>query len=258
MNNVADFADWLSSAYAASNTCWDADTTSQGLDLTSKDGALAGVVLGILYAFTVQPVVAERGVNYLLSRNMLDVKEFSQKAQLLEGFKNPERRVERIAPELVEALTIGYGRIPRVMAVAILRACFFLDTRFGGDPRTIYRTLNYDAQRVIQEIQSWRARLSIKGFWLAREMRMQEVWTKPNGEPIDGAVCCVVDVQVRRALQHLDCFNPHLSLLQHSNIIWTSFGELYDYPLLWFGREHCGKVVRMIKCPLNEKCPSRR
>lgn len=252
---ISDYSAWLIEKYQGVGPNWGSDTSSLGLDMTTKDGAVAGIVLGILYAFTVAPSVAERGLAYLRKAGALDVSFLAKEAARLPAGQSAARVVGEIVPELVRLLEEGYGRIPRLMAVSILHAAAKLHARFDGDPRTIYSRLDYQPEAVIRELASWGARLQIKSFWVCREMRLQGIWLNPDRTPISGSVCCVVDVQVRRALDHLQCLQAGATLLELSSAIWQSFGELYDYPLLWFARSHCAKHPVMLDCPLGSECP---
>ena len=128
-----------------------------------------------------------------------------------------------------------------------------VDKELNGNFSKLYEKNDFNGKRTIKRMQEWKVRLNIKAFWIAREMRIQKVWIDQNGQLISGEFCCVVDQQVKRALQCFGAYDDKKDLFYHSKLIWESFGEYYDIPLLWLAREFCSNKKRY-DCPIFGKC----
>lgn len=266
MRSLAAVAPTLLEAYPRSY--YEPDTLKEGLglDLRTAQGSFLALCLGILYAFPIEPAIADKVLRAICATTR--TKELFVSKLLADAYAKCIAScddgalldaIPKVLPEQYNLIEGTYRRIPRVVLLSIAKAAHRVETELSGNPTHLYEACNYDGVAVVKRLQSWRVRLDIKAFWLCREMRQQGVWRKPDGERIDGGVCCVVDVQVRRALEHLGCYDKERDSFYHSQLIWDAFGEYYDFPLLWLARHYCSRR-HASECPMRrqELCGGKR
>lgn len=228
------------------------------LNLHARDDAFHALCLGILYAFPIYPAVADATLAAMRTKESRALFETNVLADAYRAHLRPLahriqlQRISVVLPKQFALIETSYRRVPRIVLLSIAKAAAKVEEETGGDVTRLYELCGYDGRAVVRRLRSWRVRLDIKAFWLCREMRVQKAWIDARGEPISGDVCCVVDIQVQRALQHLRCYNSHFDAFAHSRLIWQAFGELYDFPLLWLARQYLGRRP-VGSCPI-EAC----
>lgn len=225
------------------------------LDLSTPFGSFCAVAQGIMYAFPIYPRYAEDTIAAILEhphcRDWFSVPVLSDNFRLIAShpYRDGLRLAKSAAPLLFKLVEENYKRIPNLITYNILKAAHLVAKDAESDFSKLYYLCEHDGKGTLTTIMEWNVRLRIKAFWIAREMRIQRVWKNNAEELIGGEFCCVVDVQVERALKCLGVFDERADLFELSRQIWDAFGDYYDLPLLWLAREYCSKKKALL-CPL--------
>lgn len=228
------------------------------LDLGTPAGSLCAVAQAIMYAFPTAPHYAEDAVAAILEQSdypsWYNVEVLSEQYDRLFHlpYRTRLREVQKVSPRLYKLVDQHYKRIPNLITLNILKAAKMIEQHSNSDISQLYAISGYDGRKTIQTMMSWGVRLQIKAFWVAREMRIQKVWVNKRQEPIAGEYCCVVDIQVERALGCLGVLDENTDLFEKSKLVWSAFGGYYDLPLLWLARTYCSRRGRML-CPMRAR-----
>lgn len=216
------------------------DTEGVGINPSTKDGAFECLILGILYAIEGTGSQVENTFHALRDAGYTKLELLSR----ISGDSGDLKRMEGIFKEKYFGGRLAIysskggigGKIPQIIGNA---KDILADQDLRGDIRKLHLLCGGDGHRMLQRL--WKLNgIKKKTFWMMREMRIRGVWD------VDGKYCCVPDKQVGSSLKRWNKIkewpnkgSPGFKLcLRCSEIVWDVFGELYDFPILYYAREH--------------------
>jgi hypothetical protein len=216
------------------------DTGRMGINPSTHQGAFESLILGVLYSINGTGPDIKNTLDALRNNGYTQI-EFLARISPNSADLDKIYRIFKqnyFHGRLALYPTRGEGLGGKIIQIIGNAKDILADQDLRGDIRKLYSVCGGDGHKVIQRL--WKLDgIKKKAFWLTREMRMGGVWG------VDGRYCCVPDKQVGASLERWKKIKKWpengigLSLcLMCSEIVWNSFGELYDVPILQYARAY--------------------
>lgn len=197
-------------------------------------GSFEALILAVLYSSEIHPLYAEQTIMALRENNLTDINMWCNIQDDNETWKT------------ITGIFINHyqgGKFRNNKTNFIRHNAAFTLIHLNRDIRQIYNIYNGNEIIMLKYLRNNFKGIRQKAFWFLREMRMNGIWN------VRGQYCCVPDKQVGRSLERWgyinefnSAFNTHLHC---SQIVWNYFGEMYDFPVLHYSREHrCNSMQR--------------
>ena len=225
-----------------------AEAIRYSIDVTTEQGQFEIFCLALLLSAGKSRQSTETAFTRLRARGLISF-------QRITSSNNHQEHIRKIAESLDHLPESQAESFAKRIVISALK----ISREFDGKLSDLWNVCRQNGDRLISSLAETEARggsygLGDKSFWLAREMKLTNLWD------VNGEFCCASESSKLKILVERIGFElpierrPVPRMMRVSKLIWSCFGEDYDIPAVSFVEQVCQEEPDCSNCVISQHC----